>query len=259
MAKTVNKDYLRFYRLKKGLFQSELKKLINYPDIGKVLDIGKIERGEITLSNDNTTNKVIIKRLAKALGIITEKLFCLEDKAVAENILNENKYAAKNLKAIHCKQSCSQKEVGMKFGYPEKTAAQIISAFEAGQLMLPPEELHGIAEILFPVKVGSCFVKKRDDFLTRELNAAEVVYSCENESKDVAIENNGGKIEKSEYDLHLTDGSIITVKSTGYGCVSSDFQYARERDMLEFSLLDNSTVSIRRRDIFYIVRRGDEE
>ena len=257
-SKIVDKAFLQFYRLKSGLTQSELKEMAGYSNIGKV------EHGKVVLSNDDANDKAVIKRIAKSLKIKPEQLLCLDEKAAAENA-DANKFASLNLCAMRNTRRSSHKEVGVYLGFPEKNAGSIIFGFELGRLMFPPDELTRIAtEIFFGDSAG--LRKMQKDFLTREFTSEEIdLYSGESGDKfeDTAVSDNSCINSESdineEYNLHLTDGRVIPVKCSRYGGdMLYEFYLARKKAMLEF-LQDDGTVFIcRKRDIYYITRKGDE-
>ena len=164
---TVDKDFLQFYRLKSGLTQAELKKMAGYPNIGKV------ERGNVVLSNDDASDKVAIKRIAKALKIRPEQLLCLDERAAAENSA-ANKFASLNLCAMRNARQSSHKEVGVSLGFHEKNAGVLVFEFECGRRIFPPDELTRIAADIFGESAESH--EKQKEFLAREFTAAEIVY-----------------------------------------------------------------------------------
>lgn len=272
-TKTVNKDYLQFYRLKKGLTQSELKEQSNYPYIGKV------ERGQVVLSYDDANDRTAmtaIRRIAKALKIKPEQLLCLDEKAAAENA-DANKFASLNLSAMRRARHVSHKEVGVCLGFPEKNAGLIIIEFERGRLMLPPDELTRIAAEVF-VGDSDEWREKQKDFLTREFTSAEIVYiysggaksdepqqeNNEDELEDTAVSDDDFTVPESdrdnEYELHLADGRVITVKGSRYGGdVCYEFYIARKNAVLEYVKSDGDVFICRKKDIFYIIRKGDEK
>lgn len=259
---TVDKDFLQFYRLKSGLTQSELKKMAGYPNIGKV------ERGNIVLSNDDASDKAAIKRIAKALKIRPEQLLCLDERAAAENSA-ANKFASLNLCAMRNARQSSHKEVGVSLGFHEKNAGVLVFEFECGRRIFPPDELTRIAADIFGDSAESH--EKQKEFLAREFTAAEIVYiySCtetnreaDNPEETAAPDTDCNSSENesaAEYELHLADGRVIPVKGSRYGGdICYEFYIARKKAVLEYVQNDGSIFICRKKDIFYIIRKGEE-
>lgn len=261
---TVDKNFLQFYRLKNGLTQSELKETGGYPNIGKA------ERGTIVLSYDDANDRRAIKHIAKALKIKPEQLLCLDEKAATENA-DANKFAALNLCAMRNARRCSHKEVGVSLGFHEKNAGRIVFEFECGRLLFPPDELTRIAAEIFMGDSDELHEKQRD-FLTREFTATEIVYIYRDGKTNREYEAN--KLEENavpdaaisaesdvsaEYELHLADGRVVPVKGSRNSIdVAYEFYIARKKVMLEYVKVDGSIFICRKKDIFYITRKGDE-
>ncbi|MBD5128315.1 MAG: helix-turn-helix transcriptional regulator [Ruminococcaceae bacterium] len=263
---TVDKDFLQFYRLKSGLTQAELKKMAGYPNIGKV------ERGNVVLSNDDASDKAAIKRIAKALKIRPEQLLCLDERAAAENSA-ANKFASLNLCAMRNARQSSHKEVGVSLGFHEKNAGVLVFEFECGRRIFPPDELTRIAADIFGESAESH--EKQKEFLAREFTAAEIVYiysgtetNRENEAKkfeetDIDVPDaaciSAESEDNAEYELHLTDGRVVPIKGSRNSIdVAYEFYIARKKVMLEYVKVDGSIFICRKKDIFYITRKGDE-
>lgn len=261
---TVDKDFLQFYRLKSGLTQAELKKIAGYPNIGKV------ERGNVVLSNDDASDKTAIKRIAKALKIRPEQLLCLDERAASENA-DANKFASLNLSAMRNARRSSHKEVGVSIGFHEKNAGVLVFEFECGRRLFPPDELTRIAaEIFMGDSAESC--EKQKDFLTREFTAAEIVYIYSGAETNREVEadkpdeiaapdtdcNSSESGNAAEYELHLADGRVVPVKGSRNSInVAYEFYIARKSVMLEYVKVDGSIFICRKKDIFYITRKGD--
>ncbi|MBD5130727.1 MAG: helix-turn-helix transcriptional regulator [Ruminococcaceae bacterium] len=253
---TVDKDFLQFYRLKSGLTQAELKKMAGYPNIGKV------ERGNVVLSNDDASGKAAIKRIAKALEIRPEQLLCLDEGAVAENA-DANKFASLNLCAMRKARHSTHKEVGVSLGFHEKNAGALVFEFECGHRIFPPEELTRIAAEIF---MGDS--TKQKDFLAREFTAAEIVYIYSGAEMNREVEetaapdtdfNSSESGSAAEYELHLADGRVIPIKGSRYGGdICYEFYIARKKAVLEYVQSDGSIFICRKKDIFYIIRKGEE-
>lgn len=273
-TKTVDKDFLRFYRFNKNdMPQPKLIELTGYQDISSV------EKGNVVLSYDNAKDREVIKRIAKALEVQPTQLFCLDAKAAVENSI-ANEYALRNLRKIRRIRHISEKNVGLSLGFPDKRARPTIIEFDRRHLMFPPDELTRIASEIFAGDSNELHELQKG-FLTRLLSSAEIehIYSNGTEQEDLQQENKvdefenaddfddfddvdiGSKSgENAEYELHLADGRVITVKGPRYdGDICYEFYIARKKAVLEYVQDDGSIFICRKKDIYYIIRKGDEK